>query len=64
MISTNPTKCQLSNEDLTEYETVKSTWKKDPIIQSLPNKKNIQKEQLQQHRTNINVRIGVTTNKN
>lgn len=62
MISTNPTKCQLSNEDLTEYERIKSSWKKDPI-QSFPNKKNVQKEQSQQHRTNVNERIGINSNK-
>ena len=61
MISTNPTKCQLSNDDLTEYETTKSTWKKDP--QSVTNKKHNDKQTQQQHRTNVNTRIGVTYNK-
>lgn len=59
MIGVNPTKVQLTNEDLSEYEAKKQTWKRvQPSTKGLEN--NSQKQQSDTYRRKeVQSRIGI-----
>eukprot|EP00601_Ochromonadales_sp_CCMP2298_P016957 CAMPEP_0173235614 /NCGR_PEP_ID=MMETSP1142-20121109/10952_1 /TAXON_ID=483371 /ORGANISM="non described non described, Strain CCMP2298" /LENGTH=181 /DNA_ID=CAMNT_0014165931 /DNA_START=181 /DNA_END=728 /DNA_ORIENTATION=+ len=60
MIGVNPTKIQLNADDLAEYESAKSRWRRAPA-KSFPRKlQSQQKEAAPEHRDEVNTRIGVT----
>ena len=61
MIGVNPTKVQLTNEDLSEYEAKKQTWKRvQPSIKGLETKSNNNNFQSDTYRRKeVQSRIGI-----
>ena len=61
MIGVNPTKVQLTNEDLSEYEAKKQTWKRvQPSIKGLETKSNNNNLQSDTYRRKeVQSRIGI-----
>ena len=64
MIGVNPTKVQLTNEDLSEYEAKKQTWKRlQPLSKELDSKSNGNSQKQQSadtyRRKEVQTRIGV-----
>jgi hypothetical protein len=64
MIGVNPTKVQLTNEDLSEYEAKKQTWKRlQPLRKELDSKSNGNSQKQQSadtyRRKEVQTRIGV-----
>jgi hypothetical protein len=62
MIGVNPTKVQLTNEDLSEYEAKKQTWKRvQPSMKGLETKSNnnSQKQPDTYRRKEVQSRIGI-----